>query len=206
MQDSPNLIDIPRKNVMASVEVEEERENLSTVSAGADGSQSSGRCVADPLQQMSEEERLSKMQKENQKTCFKRRSSALHLSSVVEGVVPSPLLPLSEINDCYATRPKLMKRSESLSAEKSTGIQGFPSLADKSKHFMFEVVSIDSEEFSSKIVIKNMKTHQLYDLKLESIWSYTKLTVGNKVKIIDPEFQSHNVRICGCFVSSSTFQ
>uniref|UniRef100_A0AC34RLN2 Uncharacterized protein n=1 Tax=Panagrolaimus sp. JU765 TaxID=591449 RepID=A0AC34RLN2_9BILA len=56
MQDSPNLIDKPRKNVMASVEVEEERENLSTVSAGADGSQSSGRCVADPLQQMSEEE------------------------------------------------------------------------------------------------------------------------------------------------------
>lgn len=108
--------------------------------------------------------------------------------------------PLNETNECCEPRPKQMKRSERLSVETLTGIEGFPSLSDKSRHFMFEVVSVDSDIFLPKIVIKNMKTHQFYDLKLEgSIWSFTKLTVKNKIKIIDPEFESHNVSIFYCF-------
>lgn len=91
MQDSPILTNLSKNVVMDSVKVEEERENLSVVKHGVDGPRSSGRCIANSLQQMSEEEQLSKMSKENQKAYFKRRSSALHLSSVVEGIVASSL-------------------------------------------------------------------------------------------------------------------
>ncbi|KAE9549418.1 hypothetical protein FO519_007369 [Halicephalobus sp. NKZ332] len=171
------------------IEVDENR-----IEGGPDfGRRSGGFGLADPLQKMPGILDVQGLSEEGKENRLKRRSSALYLPNFADGNCIKPSLPLREINVELETKPKLQKRSEKVFFENNTGIDGFPSLAFKKHHLVFEVVSIDADKSGRLIFVKEVNGENLFQLKLESFWSHTKLTVGTRMKIIDPRFDKNNV-------------
>ena len=58
---------------------------------------------------------------------------------------------------------------------------------------MYEVLSVEKNGHGRLIFIKELDGEKVFQLQLESFWSYTKLAVGTRLKIIDPKLEGNNV-------------